>query len=162
MTFRFDDPTCLREQNFTGFSTVRELQETKCHSVPSEPGVYLVIWPEATPPSFLPENIGGHFKARNPTVAVEKLTEKWVEFVNVLYIGKAGSLKNRLKQYMDFGLGKPVGHHGGRYIWQLESSNLLQLCWKTTPDQDPTFVESQLIQAFNQQHSRLPFANLRY
>ncbi len=162
MTLRFDDPTHLSEYGFAGFFTVQELQETRCRSVPSEPGVYLVVRPGTTLPIFLRESIGGHFKDRNPTVTTEKLVDKWLKSVSVLYIGKAGSLRNRLKQYMDFGLGKPVGHHGGRYIWQLEHSTLLQLCWKATPDQDPAFVESHLIQTFNQQHGRLPFANLRF
>ena len=87
---------------------------------------------------------------------------KWISSATVLYIGKASSLQKRLKQYMDYGSGKPVGHQGGRYIWQLGDSSRLQLFWKTTLDHDPAVVENELIRAFHKQYGRLPFANLRF
>jgi len=46
--------------------------------------------PKTTRPCFLDESIGGHFKGKNPTVAVGTLENKWVDDALVLNIGKAG------------------------------------------------------------------------
>jgi len=83
-----------------------------------------------------------------------------------LYIGKAGgsgssaTLRNRLTAYIRFGAGRPVGHWGGRLIWQLRDASDLQICWKSTGDHQPREVEKQLIHAFITAHGTRPFANL--
>jgi hypothetical protein len=114
---------------------------------------------------FLTESVGGHFKGKNPTVAVNKLRSKWVEDALVLNIGKAGAgkatLRSRLKQYVRFGQGEAVGHHGGRYIWQLAHSENQRVCRKVTPD-DPRTVEKALIENFETAYGKLPFANLNH
>lgn len=73
--------------------------------------------------------------------------------------GKADQLKRRLTQFADFGAGKPVGHWGGRLIWQLPNVDALRVAWKETPGQVPVKVESELIAAFRQVHGKPPFAN---
>jgi hypothetical protein len=60
-----------------------------------------------------------------------------------------------------FGNGKPVGHWGGRYLWQLKNSANLVLCWKATPHSDPGEVEHELIRSFIAHYGALPFANLK-
>jgi hypothetical protein len=82
----------IRVEGFDGFATISALQKSKCGQVPSEPGVYMVLRPNAMPPEFCSESKGGHFKDRDPTVKVICLKSRWVEDVLVLYIGKAGSL----------------------------------------------------------------------
>jgi len=117
-------------------------------------------------PDFLSESVGGHFKGKNPTVAVGELQSKWVEDALVLNIGKAGpgkaTLRSRLKQYVRFGQGQAVGHHGGRYVWQLAHSNNLLVCWKVTLDDVPRTVEKALIETFETAYGKLPFANLNH
>jgi hypothetical protein len=160
----FESIGVIRQSGFEGFVTIFALQTSNCDQVPNEPGVYLILRSNTTPPDFLTESIGGHFKGKNPTVAVSKLQSKWVENSLVLNIGKAGggkaTLRSRLRQYMQFGQGKPVGHHGGRYIWQLSHSTHLLVCWKVTPDDVPRTVEKILIENFETVYGRLPFANL--
>jgi hypothetical protein len=164
---RFDDVADLVANGFTGFITCSELQRTGCRDVPNEGGIYLVIRPFAMAPEFLSESIGGHFKGNNPTLPTAALRAQWVEPAKVLYIGKAGglsgngTLKSRLRQYMNFGQGQAVGHWGGRCIWQLADSSSLQICWKVTPSEDPAARESELIQDFRAQYHKRPFANLR-
>jgi hypothetical protein len=115
---------------------------------------------------FLEKGCGGHFKGKNPNVAISELQKNWVNDAKVVYIGKAGgtgkkaTLKSRLKQYLHFGLGKPVGHWGGRLIWQLKHSSDLVICWKSLPTDEPRDYEAKLIKLFISKFGKRPFANL--
>jgi hypothetical protein len=92
------------------------------------------------------------------------LHSKWVKDAVVLYIGQAGgngsdsTLRKRLRLYMRFGQSFPVGHKGGRYIWQIKDSKNLLVCWKTCT-QDAREYEASLIQDFQFHYGKLPFAN---
>jgi len=151
--------------DFQGFKTVKELKKTGTDIVLNRKGVYLVIFNNKTQPIFLKQSIGGHFKGKDPSVSIEKLEYNWISDEEIVYIGQAGgngsnaTLRKRLKQYINFGSGKPVGHWGGRYIWQLEKSDDLIIAWKETI-QDPYVVESELIDKFREKHGKRPFANL--
>ena len=83
----------------------------------------------------------------------------WVPGARVIYIGKADQLQRRLRQYLDFGAGKPVGHWGGRLIWQLSGSENLEFAW--VADEAPQLREAALLQAFVDEFGVMPFANLR-
>lgn len=98
-------------------------------------------------------------KGEDPTVEVSVLESKWVEGCPTVYVGKATSLRKRLRQYRDFGRGRPVGHWGGRYIWQLAEASELVVGWQSTA-QTPRTVESELLAAFRSEFGRLPFANI--
>jgi hypothetical protein len=163
---QFDSITSIQQAEFTGFQTVADLQATRCSAITKERGVYLFIRDTLKPPRFLATSTGGHFKGRNPAVDIPTLQTNWVDGAKVVYIGKAGSLtgratlKSRLWQYMRFGMGYPVGHWGGRYIWHLADALSLIVCWKPTPHENPGDVESRLIQEFRVQYGKRPFANL--
>lgn len=156
----------LREAGFAGFKSVRDLWND-CSCIPNERGVYVVLNPTCSNKAFLPKGVGGYFKGTDPNVSLSKLDFKWIQDCHVLYIGQAGgngssaTLRKRLKQYLDFGKGKPVGHKGGRYIWQLKHHNELVMAWRVLRTDDPSFVENQLLSAFCNQYGKLPFANLR-
>ena len=157
----------LRRLGFEGCRTVASLRNEGLDGVPEEPGVYLIIRTNAVPPRFRKVGTGGHFKRKNPNVPLSRLEEEWVEGALVLYIGQAGSkskgtLRNRIDLLIKFGDRKPVGHHGGRLVWQLADADELKICWKTVLNEDPRNVESRLIQDFKTLHGdRRPFANLR-
>lgn len=151
---------------FTGFTTISELV-ANIDVVPQLPGVYVVMRNNANQPEFLTQGTGGFFKEKNPNVSIDELKRNWVDDTSVLYIGKAGSLKgsatlrSRLRQYMQFGQGKAVGHYGGQYIWQLQDAKDLVVCWKVTLDDEPRVVEKQMIEEFKAAHGgKRPFANL--
>lgn len=156
----------LAKIGFKGFVTIKSLFHDKS-MVPKERGVYIILYPSETAPKFRLIGSGGHFKGKNPNVSLHELNDNWVENTSIIYIGKAGSdsgsatLYSRLKQYLDFGQGKPVGHWGGRYIWQLSLAEELLVCWKTTPEHEPSDVENYLIEYFKEQCGKRPFANLR-
>ena len=157
----------IRNAGFVGFSTVRDLQAHRCNGVHREPGVYLVLREDTRPRCFSPISCGGRFKGKDPTVSVARLEARWIEHTIVLYIGKAGggrsrsTLLERLWCYMRFGAGEPVGHWGGRFIWQLADCHDLIVCWRPGVDDDAQEIESQLIRDFSATYRRRPFANLR-
>jgi hypothetical protein len=121
--------------------------------------VYVVYRPSSQTPVFLSVSPAGHFQGQDPTVDLAVLRATWTDGVPVIYIGKAPRLRSRLRQFRRFGEGVPIGHHGGRYIWQLEDVGELLVAWKTTTE-DPARVESILLRRFVGEHGRLPFANL--
>ncbi len=113
------------------------------------------------PVAFLPESPAGWFKDRNPTVDPSQLTDQWVASSRCVYIGKANRLRQRIQQYIDFGRGQPVGHWGGRLIWQLADHTDLDIMWKPV-EGVAAEVESAMLAQFEHLHGRLPFAYLRH
>lgn len=157
----------LRRNGFFGFVSAAALRPD-LSQIPDIRGVYMVVRKIGNRPQFRATGSGGHYKGTNPNVPIEKLRKNWVEETCVLYIGKAGdehsqaTLRSRLRQYLQFGAGKPRGHKGGRYIWQLEDAEDLLFCWKPLPSGNPPKEETALLAAFKCQYEgRLPFANLR-
>jgi hypothetical protein len=158
--------TNLEELGFQGFVTIGSLFKNSS-VLPKVRGVYMILYPSAIAPKFRTIGSGGHFKEKNPNVSLQLLQDNWVDDATIVYIGKAGSesgsatLQSRLKQYLNFGQGKAVGHWGGRLIWQLALADELVVCWKITPQDEPAFVESNLIKKFKQIYGQRPFSNLK-
>lgn len=163
----FDNIDEMKKYSFKGFVKVDTLMTYECSQVPKQKGIYFVLNNNGAP-SFLQKSVGGHFKGKDPTVSIKKLRENWVNETLVLYIGKAGgtginaTLQSRLKQYMRYGEGTPVGHQGGRYIWQLEQNRDLIICYKTLSTTEPRDEEKKLIIKFEENYRKMPFANLSH
>ncbi len=162
------DRTWLVDQGFTGFVSVANLCKSRAIEIPTLSGVYAVLRESIESPDFLPQSIGGHFKGKDPTVSHSILAKSWVHESQVIYIGKAGyinkepSIQKRVLQYLDFGQGKPIGHWGGRYVWQLADSAELLFAWQaTSSDIEPRTMEHDLIAKFERATGQLPFANLK-
>jgi len=147
----------LRNNGFLGFVSWSGFSRT---DVPDRGGVYVVLHPAEAAPVFQTVSFGGHFKGLDPSVTVEVLRRKWLANVETTKIGKATSLRSRLGQYRSFGSGKPVGHWGGRYIWQLAQPQELRVCWKSSST--PEAEESSMLRCFADLQGSLPFANLRH
>ncbi len=103
-------------------------------------------------------NPGGRFKGKDPTVPQTLLPSQWVTGATVIYIGKATNLRKRLGQYRDFGQGKPIGHWGGRYVWQPQGAAHHIVCWKK--DDVSRNIERQMLAQFRTRFGALPFANI--
>jgi hypothetical protein len=163
----FSEPGELKKAGFVGFKTVSELWNDFT-LIPNEKGVYLILNPDCSKKQFLSIGSGGYFKGRNPNLPETELELNWINHCHILYIGQAGgngsaaTLRKRLKQYLDFGKGKPVGHYGGRLIWQLSHYPELLVAWKITKATDPREEEKELIGAFVDFYDKLPFANLSW
>jgi hypothetical protein len=149
-------------KGFAGFVSFHQLRNGALDEVPVKGGVYVVLRMSKDEPAFLDESCGGHFKGKNPTELVEVLRAKWVAGTAAIYVGKGDNLRQRLKQYADFGAGRPVGHWGGRYIWQLADRDDLVVAWRPCQaDQTAVAFESKLVTLFKRENGgRLPFANI--
>ena len=86
----------------------------------------------------------------------------------IIYIGKANAgrtgrrgLRKRLDEFRRSGAGQPVGHSGGRRIWQLSDHAQLRVGWQVTDDTAAAATETALIAQFHAHHGRRPFANMR-
>ena len=130
--------------------------------MPTQGGVYIVLREATRAGEFLEHNLGGRFKQRDPSVSADVLRARWVEDCQVVYIGKGDHIRRRVKQYADFGVGKPVGHWGGRYIWQLADSAQLLVAWKACGSEETAaMMKARLLRRFKEEHAgRLPFANI--
>jgi hypothetical protein len=149
----------LECDGFVGWRTFDDLRSDRLAAVPQEGGVYVVVRSSLKEPAFLEANPGGRFKGRDPTVDSAALQANWVNGAEVVYIGKANSLKRRLGEFERFGGGGPIGHWGGRLIWQLADSGGLLVAWKPTPGRDSKAVETKLIADFREIFGKPPFAN---
>lgn len=156
----------LVSMGFHGFTSIGRLKSDGYNEIPPTPGIYVVLRQSLGTGAFLLVSIGGHFKGKDPSVSIAELQENWVADAHVLYIGKAGgsasaaTLASRIRQYIEFGKGKPIGHWGGRYIWQLADSDSLLVAWKELSRDEPRAVEQSLIEGFELRYGRMPFANL--
>lgn len=147
-----------KNDGFKGFIPGKTLR-SNASSVPSEPGVYIVVRDSECAPTFLATGTGGHFKGKNPNVDISELQDNYVDDSKVVYIGKANNLSKRIGQLLCFGAGEAVGHWGGRYLWQLSDAEDLLIAWKETPGKEPRQVEKSMIEDFCARHGKLPFAN---
>lgn len=141
--------------------------------LPESQGIYFVIYPHEWPEDlFLPRGTGGYFKGKDPNVSIEELWSNWVEEADILYIGKAGGIRNngniikstlrkRIIALLQFGNGKNVGHWGGRYLWQHENSPDFRVYWYTCTDENSICLEEKLIKDFQKMYNKKPYANLR-
>jgi hypothetical protein len=156
----------IHNLGFSGFYPIGDLWADQS-VIPAKKGIYVVIRSSDDPPVFLQKGAGGFFKQRNPNLPVAELAGRWIAGCKILHVGKAGgylssaTLRSRIKQYLDFGKGKPVGHRGGRLIWQLEHHSKLLVAWKALTQTDPREEERRLILEIYHFYGQLPFANLR-
>lgn len=156
----------LEAEGFRGFVIVRDLREGRVENLPRASGVYVVLREKDDPPTSLSTSPAGWFKRKDPTVDVPSLEAAWVPGAHVLYIGKTSQqegLRGRSKALIDFGLGKPVAHRGGRYLWQVTDSLDFVVAWREFPrGVDPRDEERELLHRFCAAHGgRRPFANLQ-
>ncbi len=111
-------------------------------------------------PTFLERSVGGPHKGRDLTVPVARLRESWTDDAQILYIGKASSLRTRLWAYARQGRGHSASHYGGRFLWQLPQSEELVVGWREVVTARPGDVEDALITLYAANFGRRPFANL--
>jgi hypothetical protein len=132
----------LVTSEFEGYLTVAALRQDH-RVIPSVPGVYIARAPDGFTPTFLETTRGGHFQKKDPTMPVGVLKRLWVDGAPILYIGQAGggksaaTLRERIRALLRFGAGEPVGHRGGRALWQVDGAEKFIVSWRVLSDEDP-------------------------
>lgn len=156
----YNDIDILGKYRFSRMVTFADLRLRGYGSIPRSAGVYVVLYQGRGKPIFLPTGSGGHFRGRDPNVPVEALADQWNEGTNIIYVGAGDDLRERIELYSRFGQGEPVAHWGGRQIWQITQSEKLLVVWSAA--KAPLALEKSLIEEFERQFKRLPFANLKH
>ena len=153
----------LAARGFVGFERFKGI---RLDHVPLQPGVYVVLREKDSRPVFLDRSPAGWFKGQDPTVPVAELEDAWPDSAHCVYLGKAGSgrsgargLRQRIKEFRQYGNGRPVGHQGGRRVWQLADADDYVLAWRPTPGRDPEATEAELINGFMAEHGKRPIGN---
>jgi hypothetical protein len=146
----------LEDFGFVGWLPFADVRSSPC---PTTGGVYVATYGGGNPTEFAERSGGGWFKGQEPSVPSAVLAANWVENAEVVYIGMSGQLRRALRLFADFGEGKPIGHWGGRLIWQLPDTAKLLVAWKETPGQVPKEVKAELLGLFRQTYGKPPFAN---
>lgn len=149
----------LRARGFRGFFTVSDLRNRGTGKITRDAGVYAVLRLEAGTPTFLSRNQGGHFKGKDPTVNTAILKRRWVQGTQVLYFGKTDDLRRRIDELCRFGAGQPVGHWGGRHMWQIGGSDKFIVAW--LPVSSAVGERRSLMDEFRAAFGSWPFANLQ-
>ena len=157
------DRADLAARGFVGFE---QFLASRLTQVPKAAGVYAILREASDRPAFLDASRGGHFKKKDPTVDRAVLEELWCDGAHCIYIGKASKsastdLRRRLLDFRNYGRGRPVGHRGGRYIWQIDGADEFVVAWRMIKDEDPAVVESRLIAEFREHYGRRPIGNLK-
>jgi hypothetical protein len=113
-------------------------------------------------PQFSRHSKAGWFKGLDPSYPLQVVTSAWVPKARIVYVGKAAGkrgLRQRVRQLIDFGFGKAVGHRGGRLLWHLKSHRELRLFWMECQKEETDELETRLIARFKARHAARPFAN---
>lgn len=144
----------------TPATTLQNLYRGECKFVPETAGIYRVLLPEGMPVCFTAQ-VYNRSASLYPT---EVLLNKYKKCVDkeVLYIGKADGqkgLRQRLKQYMNYGWNSATNHKGGRAIWQIEHPGLLLLDYEEC--EDARAREKRLLSEYKDKNDTYPLANWR-
>ena len=159
-----------RVAEFTGFVTVGECINIGLPNDTSlnQCGVYLVCDLSESEPVFIPPAVAREMGNVVKPWSVRRLEVKWVDAVEVLYIGLAGarsyrSLRKRLRDLVRHARGDTTDrgpHKGGEILWQLRDYEQLVVCWRPTGmPPAPRELERTLLASFESSVGRLPFAN---
>ena len=141
-------------------TTLQTLYHCGCSCVPEASGVYRVLRPEGMTIRFTE-----HMYNRSAKLyPAEKLSRKYMDCADqeILYIGKADGrkgLRQRIKQYIDYGWNHAANHKGGRAIWQIEDAGLLLLAYEECEDAEAQ--EKQLLADYKAKNGSYPLANWR-
>ncbi|KAF0151180.1 MAG: hypothetical protein FD143_2119 [Ignavibacteria bacterium] len=174
--FMNDDVTNIDFLTRSGFEELGSFQTLIKEGLPKDiklksPGLYAVTLPGNYIYNLLDEQaISKNNNVVNPW-ETEKLNNKWISNVDVIYYGLAGSnsprsLKSRLQDFIDHASGKTTDrgpHRGGEIIFQLCDWEMFSVWFLPTGNPpEPRNLEKELLERFFEMKSKLPFGNRKF
>ncbi len=134
---------------------------TTWRDLPTSPGIYVVSLPAWGARSFNARaGQAQHAATVDPRILIDKRNRILAGGpTDILYIGKAGNLRKRVRQLVRFGVGRANNHHGGEWLWQLEGIREAQLWMWSCPGERPESLERRLLEEFRAGHGELSLAN---
>jgi hypothetical protein len=163
----------LTKSGFINIGTIQELQKNGFPKIAelNSSGIYAITKSDGYQPAFLtPDETKINGNVIYPW-EVERLSDKWLEDVDVLYYGLAGatssrSLKSRLTDLLNHSKGLITDrgpHKGGEIIWQLKGYENFEIWIMPTGNPpEPRILEEKLLKQFYQITGKLPFANRKF
>ncbi len=129
--------------------------------LPKRSGVYIVSWPLEEQPSFRPNTGDAYYAVPADRYALQM---KWERIhahypTDILYIGKADSIKSRVRLLARFGAGRARSHHGGEWMWQIDGIGNALLTVQSCPPGMHHGFENWLLERFHHEHGDYPLAN---
>ena len=137
-------------------------ENNKLTNITQSKGIYKILIP--TDFEFILTSTTDAKDGKEP-FPVDELQAKWDSIADhsdrIVYIGKADTLRDRIRQYTKHGYGLEKKHTGGRAIWQLkDNKELLVSIYTCSEKEDPEVIESMLLDEYEDTHNNtLPFAN---
>lgn len=124
-------------------------------------GIYAVVWPNGVPIQFRATPGQARF-ARATTPGI--LAAKWQSINNRTQtdmgsLGKADSLRARVRLSARFGVGRTRYHGGGEWLWQLIGIDQVVILAQPCPLGKQIGFENAFLERFSEEHDELPLAN---
>lgn len=124
-------------------------------------GVYVVVRTTSGEVEF--NCVAGNAIHATPTDPAT-LLRRWTRICrsktsDIVYIGKADNLRNRVRQLARFGVGRARNHGGGEWMWQLTGIESTALFMQSCPDGKQVAFENWLLETFWNAHGDYPLAN---
>jgi hypothetical protein len=147
------------------FYSIEQLYNTNFSCIPDKKGIYIVKKSKQKKIEFSMDTTAiKEYQNKSMIYDVNVLNDKFDKSdKEILYIGKAGGKKNKLKQrirqYVRYGYGEVNNHRGGRAIWQIADSKSLLLGFIECGN--PEKIEKELLEEYESKYKVLPIANWR-
>jgi hypothetical protein len=164
----------FHDQAFVGWTRLGEAVDDAAEFLAAHvatlgaPGVYAVFAPLEWTPQF---KTRGRFENVIEPWSQERLRRRWIDGVELVYIGCAGATPNsrplceRVRDLLRHGGGHLTAkgpHKGGERLWQCRGWENFTLAWKRCGDYpEPHDLEVAIGRRFQALAGGLPFANVR-
>ncbi|WP_459477058.1 GIY-YIG nuclease family protein [Clostridium saccharoperbutylacetonicum] len=145
------------------FYSIEQLYNMNFSCVPKNKGIYIVKKSKEMKIEFSTDTTAiKEYRNKSMLYDIALLKDKFNKSdKEILYIGKAGGKKNklkqRIKQYIRYGYGEVNNHRGGRAIWQIVDNKTLLLAFIECDN--PEKIEKELLEEYENKYKVLPIAN---
>lgn len=138
----------LQQSGFEGFHHLYERRQEQFGQIPEGPGVYIILRENREPVKFLTSDAD--------------LAERWVADAQVIFIGHAENLRERVSGVALKSAGRNGRNWSGQVVWQVSDTENLTVSWRSSSSAEEANADRrQLLDSFVDHYGRPPFGNRR-